>query len=199
MKRIALVASIMLSLSGLAFAGGGAAGPLFGLSEPGWAPSLGPIALGSTAWNQGYVGWYNYTVDNDGFIEGKFGLAFVDSRLFSADTASSGALGGVVGLVVGDRVIGKDWMHLDAGLRLGLGACYSGDATASSPWPSPAYMIAYIEPNLELGFGIFPWLHAAVTLGYQVIGNCFPGAFFDSLFSRTPTLGFTITFGSYYY
>ena len=43
-------------------------------------------------------------------------------------------------------------------------------------------MIAYIEPNLELGFGIFPWLHAAVTLGYQMIGNCFPGAFFGSLF-----------------
>lgn len=199
MKRIALIVCI-LSLSALAFAGGGAAGALFGLSEPGFTPSLGPIPLGSAPWDDlGYVGGYSYTVDNEGYIDGRFGLVFANPGLFKAETIASSAAGGVVGIILGSRVIGEDWIHLDASLRVGMGACYAGDATASSSWASPAYMIAYIEPCLELGLGFFPWLHTAVTLGYQMFGNCFPGPFFDPLFSATPTIGLTVTFGSFYY
>lgn len=198
MKRIALIACIV-TFSALAFAGGGAAGPLFGLSEPEWAPSFDPISFGETPWDLAYVGGYKYVVNNEGYIDGRFGLIFADPELFSAETAVSGAIGGVAGVILGSRVIGEDWIHLDATLRIGMGACYAGNATASSSWASPAYMIAYVEPCLELGLGFFPWLHIAATIGYQVFGNCFPGRLFDPLFSRTPTVGLTITFGSYYY
>lgn len=203
MKRCALIIACLCFCSALAFSGGGASGVLFGLAEPGWTPSFGRydglVNLEEMPWNIGYLGGYHYDVDNDGVIQGWFGLAFLDSKVFDAGTAQSGVAGGVAGVIVGTRVIGKDFIHFDTALRLGMGACYVGDATSTAVWPSPVYAIVYVEPYAELGIGIFPWMHFTATLGYQMIGNCFPGATFDSLFTRTPTLGFSIAFGSFYY
>ena len=199
MKRFFAVLACLILASALAFAGGGAGGALFGLVEPGWDPSFGLVDLVDMPWNLGYLGGYGYEVDNEGLILGYFGLAFMDSRILSGEDGGSGAIGGVGGAVLGTRIIAGDYIHLDAALRLGLGAAYVGNSTAGSAWASPAYMVAYIEPYLELGVGIFPWMHLSATLGYQVMGNCFPGPTFGSFFTRAPTIGLTVTFGSYYY
>jgi hypothetical protein len=202
MKRLVLLFACLFLFSALAFSSGGASGVFSGLVQPEWDPNfLGlPLEAVHQPFNLAYVGGFSYEVDDEGSILGYFGMAFMDKGFFTGGEEDSHMAGGAFGLVVGQRVIGTDFLHLDLASRLGLGGCYVNEwLGAASPRDPTGYMILYAEPYAELGIGIFPWAHLAVTAGYQIMGNWLPGLPFQHLFTLTPTIGLSVSFGSFYF
>lgn len=185
----------LLVLAGAATAEG-AGGMFFQVVKPDWNPSFLPEAR--MPYNVDYFGGYGYGVTEDGAIIGGFGFGFFDSYPMDAlatwDSQHHMA-GGVGGVIVGARLVGTRFMHLDLASRLGLGGLWYYNPT--SLWRNNGYAIVYAEPYAELGVGFTSWMHLSVTLGYAVMGNIVPGLAFEDFVNTSPTLGFTITFGNF--
>jgi hypothetical protein len=202
MKRFALLFAGLFLFASLAFSSGGAGGAFSGLVEPSWSYDLdGLIAKPvNEPYKLGYMGGYGYQVDDEGFILGGFGLAFADKTFLSGSSVDPHIAGGALGLVIGQRVIGADFLHFDIGARLGLGGCYVSEWTgAASPRDRSGFMILYAEPYAELGIGFFAWAHLSVTAGFQVMGNWLPALPFEHFLTWTPTVGISLSVGSFYF
>jgi hypothetical protein len=182
MKRKPLLVAAMIAVAALASAQG-AGGVLFGMAKPDWNPSFIPEPRMPV--DMEYFGGYGYGVGEQGNIAGGFGLAFMDS-------AGAGLAGGAGGMIVGYRLAGERFIHLDLIARLGLGGM---GADSVSGWTGHA--IIYAEPLAELGIALTPWMRLSATLGYQFIGNFAPGKLFSEVLLRSPTLGFAISWGDY--
>ena len=190
----------MLSLSTFAE---GAGGLLFGFVQPAWNPSLMPKVPGTVP-DFEYMGGYGYGVTRDGIIIGGFGLSFLDYNVADANASSQlrHFAGGVGGIVVGSRVFGGESAHLDLASRLGVGgmALWTGSNTSTPGSLSDSntgYMMAYAEPYVELGVGLTSWMHLSATLGYPILGNLIPGKPMTDVSYFSPTIGATLTFGSF--
>lgn len=143
-----------------------------------------------------YVGGYGYGVAGEGLVIGGFGLGFFDANTVSYDYSADRdhLAGGVGGVILGTRVLGTRFVHLDLDCRLGLGG--AGYWGPSAP-EGEGYAICYAEPYAELGLGLTPWMHLSATLGYAMMGNLIPGKFLSDLLNYCPTLGFTMSFGEF--
>jgi hypothetical protein len=180
--RSALAMAAMISLAFLASAEG-AGGVLFGMVKPAWNPSFMPDTRMPV--DLEYFGGYGYGVGEQGNIVGGFGMAFLDS---TGDRMA----GGAGGMIAGYRLVGERFIHLDLAARLGLGGMGSD---GGSGWEGHA--IIYAEPVAELGIGLTPWMRVSATLGYQFIGSFAPGKLFSDVVLRSPTIGFTVTWGDF--
>jgi hypothetical protein len=198
--RLALLCSAFLLLTGLAAGAQGAGGLLFGMVKPSWNPDFMP-AVPSAFPEYSSIGGFGYGV-SDGMIVGGFGLAFLDYDIYSAANWSSSsavprhAAGGVGGMILGSRIVGTRWAHLDLAARLGFG----GMALSTKQglyYDTKGYAVAYAEPYVELGLGLSPWLQLGAALGYPFIGNLIPGKPFDEALYFSPALEITVSFGSF--
>jgi hypothetical protein len=197
MKRVFLALACALLFTVGAHASGGTGGVFVGTVEPAWSTSFLPLPGDRMPFNLEYCGGYGFGVDDEGVITGGFGLAFLDSDILNPGGSSSHIAGGAGGLVVGDRVIGSNTVHLDVAFRLGAGGCYVDYAGTGDN--RKGYAIVYVEPYAELGLGLTSWMHLAATAGFQMMGNIGPGSPFSDFLVYSPTLGFSITFGSFYF
>jgi hypothetical protein len=201
---LALLLFACSTFAGSAFAEG-AGGLLFGLVQPKWNPSFMP-AVPDTLPDFEYMGGFGYGVTRDGTIIGGFGLAFLDYEIYdprnwrSSSQVPMHVAGGAGGLIVGSRVFGSASSHLDIAARLGMGGLglATKDLSAySSRYEPRGYAIVYAEPYVELGLGLTRWMHVSATFGYPYIGNLLPGKPLSALAYYTPTIGATVTFGSF--
>lgn len=193
--RLLAILAALLILAGAASAEG-AGGTFFQIVKPDWNPSFLPGAQMPYAID--YFGGYGYGVTNDGAIIGGFGIGFLDSGTMGIDPSWSSKhhiAGGVGGVLVGARLVGTRFMHLDLASRLGLGGLWYYNPTGT--WRNNGYAIVYAEPYAELGVGFTSWMHLSVTLGYTVMANIVPGLAFEDFVNNSPTLGFTLTFGNF--
>ena len=178
--RFYIAIATMITVAALASAEG-AGGLLFGVAKPGWNPNFMPEPQMPA--DLEYFGGYGYGISERGNIVGGFGMAIMD---YAVDRMA----GGAGGMIVGWRLVRDSFIHVDLVARLGLGgmAAYSGKG-----WKG--FAIYYVEPLGEIGIGLTPWMHLSATLGYQLIGNFVPGKPSSDIFMRSPTLGFTLTWG----
>jgi hypothetical protein len=201
-KKRFLIAILLLAALGSASFAEGAGGLLFGMVQPGWNPGFMP-AVPATQPEFEYMGGYGYGVTRDDLIIGGFGLAMLDYAIFdsaSYQAADRHIAGGAGGVILGSRIIGTGFLHLDVAARLGLGGV--AEATKSldnglSSFTRKGYAIIYAEPYVELGVGLSRWMHLAATLSYPFIGNFIPGKPFTSFLYYSPVLGVTMTFGDF--
>lgn len=196
--RGTLILCALALFSGAASAEG-AGGLMFGVVEPGWKSSILPEP--SMPFDIECIGGFGYGVTSDGFVIGGFGFAFMDSEVVSyAAISQKHVAGGVGGLIVGQRVIGTEFIHLDAAIRLGLGGmgiANLGYSSGDDGLPLVGYAIFYGEPYLELGVGLLPWLHLCADLGYPIYGNFIPGKPFQDVCYYSPSLTFSLSFGNF--
>jgi hypothetical protein len=201
--RITLALLGLVMTMAVPLAAEGAGGSFFGLVEPGWNPSFMPAA--STP-EMEYMGGYGYGVTYDGFIIGGFGLAFLDYDIYDkAKWSATGAVpihvaGGVGGVILGQRILGWESFHLDVAARLGvggMGVSTRQGSPGSYYYVDSGYAIVYAEPYIEAGVGLVPWMHLSATFGYTLIGNFIPGRPMTDALFYTPTLGITMSFGSF--
>ncbi len=198
MSRTSRVLAVLVALIALAGAAAaeGAGGAFFQIVKPDWNPSFLPDAR--MPYNVDYFGGYGYGVTYDGSIIGGFGFGFFDSNsmgFLSNWDAQYHMAGGVGGVIVGARLVGTRLVHLDLASRLGLGGLWYYNPSAL--WRNKGYAIAYAEPYVELGLGFTSWMHLSATLGYAVMANIVPGLAFEDFVNRSPTLGFTVSFGDF--
>lgn len=196
MKRHVASAFALVILISIAppLAAEGAGGVIFQIVKPEWTPRFfGGAAM---PYDLEYVGGYGYGVTDEGLVIGGFGLGFFDTDTVSYDYSADRdhLAGGVGGIILGTRVLGSRFAHLDLDCRLGLGGV--GYWGASAP-DGEGYAICYAEPYAELGVGLSPWMHLSVTLGYTLMGNLIPGKLFTDFLNHSPTLGFTTSFGGF--
>jgi hypothetical protein len=203
-SRLLLLALFLLALGGAA-AANGAGGLLVGLVQPSWNPSFMP-GVPSSLPDIEYMGGYGYGISREGTIVGGFGLAFLDYGIYdsanweASSQASAHVAGGAGGLVVGSRVFGSRWSHLDIAARLGLGGMglATKDAlSGSAGFVSKGYAIVYAEPYIELGVGLTRWMQLGASLSYLYIGNFVPGKPLNELVYFTPAVGISLTFGRF--
>jgi hypothetical protein len=185
-----LIAALALATA-LTASAEGAGGILAGIVKPAWNPSFLPEAL--MPFDLEYVGGFGYGLTRDGGIVGGFGMAILDSSLLGSEPSSDMQLaGGIGGMVVGRRLLASRGLHLDLMGRLGLGGIALREGV---DWGG--YAVFFVEPYLDLGIGLTPWMRLSANVGYQMIGNFAPGKLAEELLLRTPSLGFTITWGEY--
>jgi len=167
----------------------------FQVVRPEWNPDFLPEAR--MPYKLEYFGGYGYGVSYDGVIVGGFGFSFMDSGLMSpgVDAGKKHLAGGVGGLIMGARIVGASVIHLDVAARLGAGGIDYHDPDAS--FQDMGYAILYAEPYAELGIGFAPWMHLSATVGYAFMANFVPGEAFSDFINSSPTLGFTLSFGSF--
>jgi len=189
--RALALTSLLFALSAAVSAeGGGAGGILLGVQRPDLAPDFLP-ARGATT-DLESLGGYGYGVDSQGFLAGGFGMALLDQSLLSGEAAAVVEIvGGVGGMVVGQRLIDAGRLHIDLSLRLGLG----GVASKGSSWEG--WAVAYFEPYAELLLAVTPWMALSAQAGYRFMGNLVPGLVFDRIFLRSPALTFAVSWGDF--
>lgn len=185
---------LLVFLAGFASAEG-AGGSFFQVVKPEWNPSFLPDVR--MPYTLEYFGGYGYGVSDDGAIFGGFGFGFLDSDQMSSSPnwGVEHLSGGVGGMLVGARIVGLPMIHLDLVVRLGAGGVDYFNPSASAQ--DQGYAILYAEPYAELGLGFTRWMHLSMTVGYSLMANFVPGLPFEDFVNRSPTLGFTVTFGDF--
>jgi hypothetical protein len=196
--RFALLfaAALALAVPAQAFASGGAGGLMFGAQVPQWNPDWMP-SVPSGMPVMGFFGGYGYGVDHHGAITGGFGMcifdangtyAFLDDGESLSYIPSDALIGGVGGLISGQRIIGIGGLTLDFLVKLGAGGASLNGYD---------YVIGYLEGELDLGVEVFPWMRLGAFVGYNYMYLWNASGFGADGQSFSPVLGLNLTWGKF--
>ena len=144
-------------------------------------------AIPSTELGLVCFGGYGYGVGRDRWVNGGFGMAFLDSQ------ENSRISGGVGGFISGFRLM-RIPIHVALVSWTGVGGLYTG---AYAQNPEHGYFAVLQEIDLEVGLPLARWFMPTLYLGYQVVGNFVPGMPFQEFFSYTPVAGVRVAWGSF--